>query len=318
MKSTRPTLISVGLPVYNGSKTIERALQSLADQIYPNIEVVICDDVSTDNTAETCMRFANIYPWMRFERNVTNLGAHHNMMKTLSLSTGKYFLWADQEDYWAPGFIAALVAEFERDPDVSGAMSGTRMVYEDGTEARVVRAVDVEMPQERSHLANALSVVTKRANTLPKSHINLFIHGLVRRRDFLKAHEAYPGVPLSERQIVCQLALAGRLVFVDEVLFVQTAHRTSIDMRRPATEPLVAARSRAFPRLRYMYGLALSVLRSEIIPARRKWYVPVLLLGYFRFVVVTKHYHNLRVLLESVLPPYIFRRAKEVRDRFKC
>lgn len=310
-------LVSVGLPAYNGSKTIGRALQALAGQTYPNIELIICDDLSTDSTLEICTNFAAENHWVRLERNTANLGAHHNMMKTLGLASGEYFLWADQEDYWMPEFIATLVAQFDGDSEVSAAMSATKVVYEDGTDARLVRTIDVEVPQERSHIANALSVVTKRSSRLPKSQTNLFIHGLVRRRDFVKAHEAYPGTPLSERQIVCQLALAGRLVFVDSILFVQTAHRTPINVRRPATESLVAARSRPFPRLRYMYGLGLSVIRSEIVPARRKWYVPIILLGYFKSIILAGHYNRIRSLMKKVLPDPLYARAKAFRGRFR-
>lgn len=310
-------LVSIGLPTYNGQKTIERALQSLVEQTYSPIELVICDDVSTDKTVEVCERFAKEYAWIRFERNTANLGAFHNMIKTLHLSRGEYFVWADQEDYWMPEFVAALLNEFEKDLDTSAAMSETKVVYDDGGDVRMVHVADMEYPQNQSCLKNALSVVTKRSKGQPKSRTNLFIHGLMRRSDFVSAHEAFPGVPLSERQIVCQFALAGRLVCVERPLFVQTSHRAPISERRDSTESSVAARSGSFPRVRYMYGLAISVLRTKIVPTRRKWLLPIILIGYVNSIVLGKLYHQLRSRLISVLPDAVFIRAKAMRKRLR-
>jgi len=91
-------LVSIGLPTYNGLATIERALQSLTNQTYPAIEIIVCDDASDDSTPNVCREFAKSHPFIRFEENLTNLGVYPNMLKTLRLAIGQFVLWADEED----------------------------------------------------------------------------------------------------------------------------------------------------------------------------------------------------------------------------
>ena len=54
-------LVTIGLPVYNGEQWINQAIDSLIDQDYENIEIVIADDQSTDNTAKICKKYSKIY-----------------------------------------------------------------------------------------------------------------------------------------------------------------------------------------------------------------------------------------------------------------
>ena len=55
-------LVSVGLPVYNGEKYLAGAIESLLSQDYTNIEIILCDNASTDNTSQICGLFlAKVY-----------------------------------------------------------------------------------------------------------------------------------------------------------------------------------------------------------------------------------------------------------------
>ena len=309
--------MSVGLPTFNGAKTVERALESLARQTYPNLEVIICDDTSKDGTADICARYGTRYSNFTFVLNESNLGAHHNMMKTLEMSKGEFFIWGDQEDHWDPEFVSTLVAEFERDPEISAAMTATRVVYEDDSHLRDVRLGDVEYPYSCSYLGNAMSVVTKQGKSTSKLRTNLFIHGLMRREEFKTANEVYPGVPLSERQIICQMALSGKLAFIDRIMFFQTTHGTPIEHRRAASDARVAARAKPFRRARYMYGLAVSIVRNPYIPWYRKTYVPVLLTGYFWTYVLRRFLHRMASAACMALPEPVYARLKRQWRRWR-
>ena len=54
--NTLQPLVSIIIPTYNGAKRIVRTLESLVTQDYGNIEIIIVDDVSTDNTVEICQK----------------------------------------------------------------------------------------------------------------------------------------------------------------------------------------------------------------------------------------------------------------------
>ncbi|GMQ82805.1 MAG: hypothetical protein BMS9Abin05_2267 [Rhodothermia bacterium] len=307
-------LVSIGLPTYNGAACVERALRSLVDQTYPRLELVVCDDASEDRTADVCASYAKQCSFIRFWRNPKNLGAHFNFVKTLEDSRGKYYLWADQEDWWAPELVSALVAALERDPAAVASMSAVKILSEEGSERFEVRIDDVDRPRERSFLENASSVVSKRGRSRNKIQSNLFIHGLIHRKYLVAAIEAYPGVFMSERQIVCQLALSGRLIFVDEVLWKQTSHHTPLAARRLPGDANIIAQTRPWRRIRYVSGLGMSIIRSRIIPFHRKLYLPVLVWRWFWELVVRK---ESRKVLRRIVPAPVYRRLKILRARLR-
>ena len=51
-------MVSIGIPTYNRERLIGRAIESALSQDYPNIEIVVSDNASTDATAEVCRRYA--------------------------------------------------------------------------------------------------------------------------------------------------------------------------------------------------------------------------------------------------------------------
>ena len=57
MKNEKFPLVSIGLPVFNGEKSLAQALDALLDQDYSNLEVIISDNGSTDRTSEICEEF---------------------------------------------------------------------------------------------------------------------------------------------------------------------------------------------------------------------------------------------------------------------
>jgi glycosyltransferase involved in cell wall biosynthesis len=71
-------LVTLGLPVYNGEKYIEQALQSLKAQTWPALEILISDNASTDGTAAICQRLAEGDARIRYIRQPTNIGAKNN------------------------------------------------------------------------------------------------------------------------------------------------------------------------------------------------------------------------------------------------
>lgn len=99
MKNQKP-LISVVIPSYNRANTILQCLETVLNQSYPNIEVVIADDGSTD---ETPALFEN-YPdqRVRYYHYSPNMGACHARNYGAQRSRGDYIAFQDSDDYWHP------------------------------------------------------------------------------------------------------------------------------------------------------------------------------------------------------------------------
>ncbi len=103
-------LVSIGLPVYNGSNYIESAIDSILSQTYKNIELVICDNASTDNTDEICRRAIERDARVRYFRQEKNLGAARNFNTTFEMSNGEFFKWASHDDLLAPDYIENCIS----------------------------------------------------------------------------------------------------------------------------------------------------------------------------------------------------------------
>ena len=70
---TSPTLVSIGVPVYNGEPYLEEALRAIANQTYADFEVIISDNASTDATADICDLFTSTDDRFRVVRHEENL-----------------------------------------------------------------------------------------------------------------------------------------------------------------------------------------------------------------------------------------------------
>jgi glycosyltransferase involved in cell wall biosynthesis len=97
---TQP-LISVVLATYNGSKYLRDQLDSIYQQTYKNIEVIVCDDQSTDGTKEILKAYKQSHQ-LKYYINEKRLGVVQNFAKAISLSTGDYIALSDQDDVWLP------------------------------------------------------------------------------------------------------------------------------------------------------------------------------------------------------------------------
>jgi glycosyltransferase involved in cell wall biosynthesis len=106
--SAQLPLVSVVMGTYNGGKYLRDQLESIYGQTYKNIEVVVFDDCSTDNTVEILKEFSRDHGLVYYA-NKKNLGLVKNYEKALSFAKGDYIALADQDDIWYPGKIQILL-----------------------------------------------------------------------------------------------------------------------------------------------------------------------------------------------------------------
>ena len=106
---TNRHLVSIVLCTFNGEKFLKEQLDSLISQTYPNLEIIIVDDDSTDDTRKILNSYASKHPEIKLYFNERNLGFNKNFEKAISLSTGEYISICDQDDFWFPEKIEKLV-----------------------------------------------------------------------------------------------------------------------------------------------------------------------------------------------------------------
>jgi glycosyltransferase involved in cell wall biosynthesis len=100
--------VSVLMPVYNGEKFIDTAIQSILNQTYKNFELIIVNDSSTDGTEKIVKAFKDVR--IKYRKNKSRLGLAANRNAALSLATGKYIAILDADDYAHPSRLQEQVS----------------------------------------------------------------------------------------------------------------------------------------------------------------------------------------------------------------
>jgi glycosyltransferase involved in cell wall biosynthesis len=106
-KEVKP-LISILLATYNGEKYLYQQVQSLLDQTYGPIEIIVSDDGSIDNTISIITDFQKNNNNILLVKN-TRHGIANNFVNAYNNSNGTYLAFCDQDDYWMPEKIELLV-----------------------------------------------------------------------------------------------------------------------------------------------------------------------------------------------------------------
>lgn len=101
-------LVSVALATYNGEEFLRDQIESIYAQTYKNIEVIVCDDSSTDSTTKILDEYVASHG-LKYYLNKNNIGFMRNFEKTISLCSGDYVALSDQDDVWLPNKISVLV-----------------------------------------------------------------------------------------------------------------------------------------------------------------------------------------------------------------
>lgn len=112
-------LVSIGMPVYNGEDYIEQAVKSLLNQSFRDIEIIISDNASTDDTVNICKRLADDDSRIKLICQTENRGVIANFAHVLDQASGTYFMWAAADDIWSPDWLEVLVDEVRKRPCVA-------------------------------------------------------------------------------------------------------------------------------------------------------------------------------------------------------
>lgn len=99
-------LISIIIPAFNAESNIQKAINSVLQQTHKNVEILVIDDGSTDNTSEIVKSFGEEVSY--FYQSNRGVAAARN--KAIDMAKGEYVTFLDADDYWLPEFIESLLA----------------------------------------------------------------------------------------------------------------------------------------------------------------------------------------------------------------
>jgi len=108
------------MPTYNRADLLPSALQSIKENLDPEypVEVVICDNASSDNTKAIIEDFKNKIPGLQYHRNSSNIGPVNNLYKAIDLACGEFIWIFSDDDVMPQGALAYLLGFLKNHPDV--------------------------------------------------------------------------------------------------------------------------------------------------------------------------------------------------------
>lgn len=120
-------LVTIIIPVYNGEKFLRRAIMSCLSQTYTNLEIIIVDNCSIDNTKKIAESFQNederikyLYTDIKGVSNARNLGLDH--------ATGKYIQFLDADDELRPDKVFFSMRKLTQDSSIDAVSTGVHII----------------------------------------------------------------------------------------------------------------------------------------------------------------------------------------------
>ena len=125
-------LVSIGLPVRNAGSRVTEVVRSVQAQTYTDLELVISDNASTDDTEDVVRALAKEDDRIVYHRQPENVGLLNNFTYVIRAATGTYFRWIGDDDRVHPEMAARCVEVFEADPRLALVTMGISYTGPDG------------------------------------------------------------------------------------------------------------------------------------------------------------------------------------------
>ncbi|MEO5626963.1 MAG: glycosyltransferase family 2 protein [Dokdonella sp.] len=268
-------LVSIGMPVYNEARFIDASLTALRRQDYPNLEILICDNASTDDTVAICERHACADVRIRIERWSENRGAIANFQRSLDLAQGTYFMWASGHDLWTDNLVSACAVLLRANDGASIAFATSNWI--DGEDRSIARVSGWTDTRGGAPAARLLTVFW--GNMHP-------ILGLI-RTSHLRACPPMPNITGCDLVVLAELALRGHFVHATNALWsrrefrVEPRYEDKLRRYSSAATGIGGSRfQRIFPLLNLPIALMRVVMRSNLSSVDKMLLLPVLLVSF--------------------------------------
>lgn len=234
---TRPDseLISVVIPAFNRSSLITGAIKSVLRQTWTNLELIIVDDCSTDDTVAVIRAIDD--PRIRVIEMAENSGPSAARNRGIEHAKGTWVAFQDSDDEWLPDKLALQMSRIaELGPTCVGAYCGMAVEgsirLKQGQRVTVRYLPDPDLAQTEGDLSNTLNTTSAISTQM-----------LMVRRSILERLDGFDESlqALEDWDLAIRLAEQGPIAFVDRILVIQRFSPNSITRNR---RKWVAARAR--------------------------------------------------------------------------
>lgn len=221
-----PPLVSVGMPIRNGAKTLEKAILSIVNQTYSNLEIIISNNGSHDATDEICQRFAQQDQRIIYFQQSKPLTAIENFRFVFEQSHGRYFMWAAHDDLRSENYVETLIRGFDKFPSAAIIISNVISFYDHNDLKHAI-------PLDYNFNTAGLSFLRKVRKFITGGCNHLY--GLI-DADYLHGYHWYPLALGPDRPLILYLLAQGDFRFQPGATLYKWKPASSRDVRKRALE----------------------------------------------------------------------------------
>lgn len=200
-------LVTIITPTYNRADFIEETILSVIKQDYPNIEYIVLDDGSTDNTSKILEKYKGQIIWKRHD----NVGEQNTVNQGFQMAKGDLVCFVNSDDPLYPGAIQKMVRALQDNPDSLAAYPDWDEIDASSKIIRTLRLPEYDIQE----MLTSLDVSLGPGLVFRRKSIN--------SKDLRDAPLKYAG----DLDLYFRLALSGRLIHVPEVLATHRVHASA-------------------------------------------------------------------------------------------
>lgn len=211
--------VSVIIPTYNGELFIEECLESVINQSYPSIEIIVVDDASTDSTKEILKKYG---AKITLIENKENLGLIKSCNKCISLCTGDYMIVFGHDDLMMPKRIEKQVLYMNKNPSALASFGNSYYILDGKQTTRKI----INKEKIKSILFNTIN----NSFLLYCCHIWYNSNSAIFRRDAVVLVGGYPEYlrNFGESFLFFKIGLLGPVRYQNEVLSYYRLHNSNM------------------------------------------------------------------------------------------
>ncbi|PIR57840.1 MAG: hypothetical protein COU71_01885 [Parcubacteria group bacterium CG10_big_fil_rev_8_21_14_0_10_38_31] len=185
LKEVGPPLVSICTTFFNAGRYIHRALESCLNQTYKNLEVIVVDDASTDNSEEMVKKYASLDSRVKYFRNYERTGLAESEIKMFHLAGGKFAMMLGADDWLPRNYIENGVRAFLKYPDAAGIVPDLTTLIEENDSG-------IFTFESRKHFPQGTHSAEWFIKRMYKpEHLYISALGLVRSEDLVRAFDYY-------------------------------------------------------------------------------------------------------------------------------
>ena len=218
--------VSIGLPVYNGEKFIQKKLDSIIEQSFTNFEIIISDNASTDSTQRICEKYVKKDNRIYYFRQKKNMGVWWNYDFVLQKARYDYFLWTAVDDLLLATFLEKNIAILERNSNIACSISKMKLYGEktksleikpnDSIFQKIIKKIQKDLGYMNTFPASG-NYEERVKEYIKKLNHNQIIYGIFRTKLIKKAH-VKDSFLMVEGCTILNILKDGELFVIDEVL----------------------------------------------------------------------------------------------------